>query len=54
MRHKIDEDVNVKLRVDIPAEDLADLIELATNSVLTIIAVATVAHIFKKFCETPK
>lgn len=48
MRHKIADDVNVNVRVDIPAEDLADLIELATSSILTIIAAATVAHIFKQ------
>ena len=47
MRHKIVDDANVNVRVDIPAEDLADLIECARDAVLTIIAAATVAHIFK-------
>lgn len=55
MRHKIVDDANVNVRVDIPAEDLADLIECARDAVLTIIAANTAAYIFKQLFtkETP-
>ena len=51
MRHKIADDVNVNVHIDIPAEDLVDLIECAKDAALTIIAASTVAYIFKQFCK---
>lgn len=47
MKHVITEDVNVNLHVDIPAEDLGNLIDKAIDGAITIITVATVAHILK-------
>lgn len=49
MKHIIADDVNVNLHVDIPAEDLGTLIDKAVDGAVTIIAVATVAHILKKW-----
>jgi hypothetical protein len=51
MKHVItdDIDVNVNLNVDIPAEELADLIDKATDAVVVIVVVATAAHIFRKW-----
>jgi hypothetical protein len=37
------------VKVDIPTEDVEDLIDKATESVITIIAVATAAHILRKW-----
>lgn len=54
MKLKLDEDVNANLNIVIPKDDLADLIELATNSVLTIIAASTAAYILKQvFTKEP-
>lgn len=51
MKHTITDDVNVNVnvKVDIPAEDLADLIEVAKNAALTVIAASAAAHILKQF-----
>lgn len=46
MKHE-HSDINVK--VDIPTEDLEDLVDTITNSAITIIVVATAAHILKKW-----
>lgn len=54
MKLKLDEDVNANLNIVIPKDDLVDLIDEVTGAALTIIAAATVAHIFKKFFETPR
>lgn len=48
MKLKLDEDVNANLNVIIPKDDLVDLIDKVTDSVLVIIAAATVGHIVKK------
>jgi len=45
MKHSHDADVNIK--VDIPTQDLEDLIDKVTESAITIIATYTVAQIFK-------
>lgn len=49
MKHKIADDINVNLNIDIPAEDLGDLIDKVVDGAVTIIAVATVAHILRKW-----
>lgn len=49
MKHTIADDVNVNVKLDIPAEDLADLIECAKDAVVTVIAAAAAAHILKQF-----
>lgn len=54
MKHRIADDVNVNVHVDIPAEDLVDLIECAKDAILTVIAAAAAAHILKGlFAPTP-
>ncbi len=48
MKHKLTEDVNVNVKIDVPVEDLENLIDKVVDGAITIVAVATVAHIFKK------
>lgn len=45
MKHNLDADVNVN--VNIPKQDLEDLIDKVTDSAVAIIATLTVAHILK-------
>lgn len=49
MKHIIANDINVNLHVDIPAEDLGNLIDKAVDGAITIITVATVTHILRKW-----
>lgn len=49
MKHVITDDVNVNVRVDIPTEELEGLVEKVVDGTITIIVVATVAHIFKEW-----
>jgi hypothetical protein len=55
LRHRITDDVTVNVKVDIPTEDLEELIEKTTDAVLTIIAATTAAYIIKSLFrkETP-
>lgn len=48
VKHKIADDVDVNLRIDLPTQDLEDLVDKITESVLVMIAAATVAHILKQ------
>jgi hypothetical protein len=48
-RHYIADDVDVNINVAIPAEELESLIDKATDAVVTIIVVATAAHILRKW-----
>lgn len=48
VKHKITDDVNVNLNITLPKEDLEQLIDKVTESVVVIIAAATVAHIFRR------
>jgi hypothetical protein len=45
LKHHHDADVNIA--VNIPKQDLEDLIEKTTGSIITIVAVVTVAQIVK-------
>lgn len=45
MKHKHDADVTIN--VNVPKQDLEDLIDKVTDSAVTIIAAFTVAHILK-------
>lgn len=45
MKHKIVDDINVSL--DIPTQDLEDLVDKITEAVVTVIVVSTAAHILK-------
>lgn len=45
MKHALDADVNVN--VDIPTQDLEDLIDKITDSTVTIIKALTVAYVVK-------
>lgn len=45
MRHNHDADVHIN--VNIPKQDLEDLIDKTTGSIITIVAVVTVAQIVK-------
>lgn len=47
MKHHHDADVNIK--VDIPTQDLENLIDKATEAAVTIIVTYTVSQIFKSF-----
>jgi hypothetical protein len=49
MKHKLVDDVNVNIKVDIPAQDLEDLIDKAVDAAITITVVVTVAQIVKGF-----
>lgn len=53
MKLNIADDVNANVRVvhEIPTQDLEDLIEKATDAVVTIIGVYTVAQIFKSIFD---
>lgn len=47
MKHTHNADVNIN--VDIPTQDLEDLIDKVTEAAVTIVVAVTVAHIFKSF-----
>lgn len=49
MKHKFTDDVNVNLTVKLPTEDLEQLIDKVVDGAVTIIAVVTAAHIFRKW-----
>lgn len=49
MKHKIADDVNVNVNVELPTQDLEGLIDKATEAVVVIIATYTVAHILKSW-----
>lgn len=49
MKHKIADDVNVNLNVDIDTQNLATLVDKIVEGAVTIIVVATTAHIFRKW-----
>lgn len=55
MKHKIDvgDSLNVNLDVTLPKDDLVEIIDVAKNVVLTVIAAATAAHILKQFFTNP-
>jgi hypothetical protein len=45
LKHKIEDDVNIN--VNLPTQDLEDLINTAANATVTVIAAVTVAQIVK-------
>lgn len=49
MKHNHNADVNVKVGVDIPKDDIESVIDKVTESVVIIVAVTTAAHIFRKW-----
>lgn len=49
MKHRHDADVNIK--VDIPTQDIEDLIDKVTEAAVTIIAAYTVAQICKSIFQ---
>jgi hypothetical protein len=51
MKHTITDEVNanVNLNVNLPTQDLKELIETATDAALVVIAACTAAHILKSF-----
>lgn len=53
MKHKFIDDVNananVNVTLDIPTQELENLIEKITDSAITIIVVASTAHILRKW-----
>lgn len=49
MKLKLDEAVDVNINVDIPVDDIGDVLDKATETVVTIIVVATAAHILRKW-----
>lgn len=49
VKHTIADDVNVNVKVDIPAEDLGDLIDKVVDAAITITVVVTAAQIVKGF-----
>ena len=54
MRHQ-HSDVNANVKLDIPVEDIEQVIDKITDAALVIIAASTVAYIFKQCFkkETP-
>jgi hypothetical protein len=46
MKHKFVDDVNIN--IDIPTEDLEDLIDKVTESAVIVIGALTVSHILKR------
>lgn len=48
MKHKIADDVNVNVSVDIPTEDLGDLIVSVVDGALILMGASVVAHLLKK------
>jgi hypothetical protein len=53
MKHRLvdDANVNVNVDVDLPIEELGELVDKIVDGVVTVIAVATVAHIFRNLFE---
>lgn len=49
MRHKFVDDANVNVNVELPTEELEDLVDKVVDGVVTIITAATVAHILRKW-----
>lgn len=48
-QHQIADDIDLNVNIDVvlPTEELGDLVEKVTESVIIIIAVATAAHILR-------
>lgn len=44
---EINDDVNINVNVEFPAQDLEDLIDRVTESIMAIVLVTTVSHIVK-------
>lgn len=51
MKHTIADDVKVKVDVDLPTQDLEDLIKTATDCGVKLIAAYTVGKIVRSFFE---
>lgn len=49
MKHTFVDDANVKVNVELPTEELEDLVDKVVDGAITIIAAATVAHILRKW-----
>lgn len=51
MKHRFDEDIklNGKVNVEFDVEDVTQVVDKVTESVVTIIVVASVAHILRKW-----
>lgn len=49
MKHKFADDATVNLTVKLPTEDLDHLVDKVVDGAVTIIAVFTAAHIFRKW-----
>jgi hypothetical protein len=49
MKHKFVDDVNIN--IDIPTEDLEDLIDKLTESAVIVIGALTVSHILKRLMK---
>lgn len=48
MKHIFVDDANVNVKVELPTEELGDLVDQIVDGVVTIIVVASVAHILRK------
>lgn len=51
MKLRVDDDVNVKVEFVDVSTDVENLIDKVTESVITIIAAATVAHVVKSLVD---
>lgn len=49
MKHTFQDAVDINLKIDIPAEDLEDLIDKAVEGAVTIIVAATAARILRSW-----
>lgn len=49
MKHRIADDVNVNVKVDIPTDDVVEIVGAVKDAVVTVIAAAAAAHILKQF-----
>jgi hypothetical protein len=49
MRHKLVDDVNVNVKVDIPTQDIEDVIDKVVDAAITLTVVFTAAQIFKSY-----
>lgn len=51
MKHRIEDSVDVNVNVNVPADDISDLIDKITESAITIITVVTTAAIIKSYLQ---
>jgi len=48
MRHKFPDQINIAVDVDLPTQDLEDLLDKVADTALVVIGALTVSHILKK------